>query len=159
MSDKFGVIPLQDQVLPLTDNRNVHTAEALEGHKVVHGSGTFNFLKSQQQVPSQLKADLWKEYLHEYWDKQLQYLIRYGFPLDFDSSIQLSRKLGYHGSGDKYPQDIEAYLSEEKEHNAILGTFHTPPITDLHVSPLLTGEKPGAPHRRVIIDLSFPAGQ
>ena len=45
------------------------------------------------------------------------------------------------------------------EHKAILGPFHTPPISDLHVSPFMTREKPGAPHRRVIIDLSFPAGE
>ena len=45
------------------------------------------------------------------------------------------------------------------EHKAILGPFHTPPIPDLHVSPFMTREKPGAPHRRVIIDLSFPAGE
>ena len=91
------------------------------------------FFKSQLQVPSQLKADVWEKYLQQYWHKQLQYLIRYGFPLDFDSSFHI--KLGNHGSGDKYPQDVEAYLTEEKEHNAILGPFHTPPMTDLHVSP------------------------
>ena len=45
------------------------------------------------------------------------------------------------------------------EHSAILGPFHTPPISDLHVSPFMNREKPGAPHRRVIIDLSFPAGE
>ena len=38
MSVKFGFIPLQDQILPSTDNRNVHITEA-----VVHSSGAFNF--------------------------------------------------------------------------------------------------------------------
>ena len=89
MLHKFGFIPLQDQVLPVTDNRNVHITEALESQKVVHSSGTFNFLKSQLQVPSLLNADVWERNLSEYCDKQLQYLIRYGFPLDMDSSIQL----------------------------------------------------------------------
>ena len=45
------------------------------------------------------------------------------------------------------------------DHSAILGPFDTPPISDLHVSPFMTREKPGAPHRRVIIDLSFPTGK
>ena len=58
MSVKFGFIPLQVQVLPLTDNRNVHTTEALESHKVVYSSGTFDFLRSQLQVSSPLKADV-----------------------------------------------------------------------------------------------------
>ena len=53
--------------------------------------------------------------------------------------------------------DIEAYLTEEMEYKAILGPFYKPPISDLHVSPFMTREKPGAPHHRVIIDLSFPA--
>ena len=30
---------------------------------------------------------------------------------------------------------------------------------DFHTSPFMTRPKPGAPHRRVIIDLSFPHGQ
>ena len=43
------------------------------------------------------------------------------------------------------------------EDNAILGPFHTQPVADLHVSPFMTREKPGAHHR--IINLSFPAGK
>ena len=38
----------------------------------------FNFMNSQIQVDS----DVWDKYLHNYWDKQLGYLIRYGFPFD-----------------------------------------------------------------------------
>ena len=52
MSDKFGFIPLQDRILPSIDNRNANTTDALENYKLVPSSGTFNFLKSQLQVPS-----------------------------------------------------------------------------------------------------------
>ena len=103
------------------------------------------------QVPSQLKADVSEKYLDKYWDSQFKYLIRYRFPLDFNSNIHFSHKLGNHGSEYKYPRDIEAYLVEEKEHNAILGPFNTSLIPDLHVSPFMTHDKPGAPHCRVII--------
>ena len=58
-----------------------------------------------------------------------------------------------------FPQDIEAYLKEEIRHNAIFGPYKDPPFTDLHTSPFMTRPKPGAAHRRVIIDLSFPQGQ
>ena len=84
----------------------------------------------------------------------MQYLIRYGFPLDFDNKVELTHTVGNHGSDNKYPQDLEAYLAEEKQYKA----FDTAPINNLHVFPFMTREKPGAPHRRVIIDLSFPAG-
>ena len=159
MSDKFGYIPLQEQILPNRDQRNTSVDNVLKMHDIISESNTYNFLQCQIQVPSQIKADIWENYLGEYWDTQLKYLIRYGFPLDFNKNVKLSHKLGNHGSGNKYPTDIEAYVAEEIEHNAILGPFDIPPITDLHVSPFMTREKPGAPHRRVIIDLSFPAGE
>ena len=34
--------------------------------------------------------------------------------------------------------------------------FQDPPIADLHISPMMTRDKPNAVHSRVIIDLSFP---
>ena len=159
MSDKFGYIPLQDQIVPDRDITKAGITDVIKIHKLVSKSETYNFLQCQIQVPSELNADVWGKYLGEYWDTQLKYLIRYGFPLDFNKNKQLSYKLGNHGSGNKYPTDIEAYLAEEMEHNAILGPFQTSPIPDLHVSPFMTREKPGAPHCRVIVDLSFPAGE
>ena len=159
MSDKFGYIPLQDQIIPDRDHKRGSTTDVLKMHEIISKSETYNFLQCQIQVQSELNADVWEQYLGKYWDTQLKFLIRYGFPLDFNKNIQLSHKLGNHGSGNKFPEDIKAYLSEEMEHNAILGPFHSPPITDLHISPFMTREKPGAPHRRVIIDLSFPAGE
>ena len=159
MSDKFGYIPLQDQMIPDSNIKRCTHIDALKMHEIISKSGTYNFLHCQMQVHSELNADVWEQYLDEYWDTQLKYLIRYGFPLDFNKSIQLSYKLGNHGSGNKFPEDIKAYLTEEMEHKAILGPFPSPPIPDLHISPFMTREKPGAPHRRVIIDLSFPAGE
>ena len=40
----------------------------------------------------------------------------------------------------------------------MLGPFKNIPIKDMHISPMMTREKPNAPHRRVIIDLSFLQG-
>ena len=102
--------------------------------------------------------DAWKAYLEKYWDKQLLQLIRYGFPLGFDKNTQLISSEINHSSAKKCPEDIAVYLEEEKTFGAILGPFQNPPISDLHVSPFLTREKPGANSRRVIVDLSFPHG-
>ena len=55
-------------------------------------------------------------------------------------------------------KDIHAYLEEEIKHKAVLGPFDEPPIKNLHISAMMTREKPNSAHRRVIIDLSFPHG-
>ena len=104
MSDKFGFIPLQNQILPNKDHRNPSMPDVLKTHKIISNSGTYNFLDCQIEVPSQQNADVWEKYLDRYWDSQLKCLIRYGFPLDFNKNIQLSHKLGNHGSGNKYPR-------------------------------------------------------
>ena len=39
---------------------------------------------------------------------------------------------------------------------AIHGLFEHVSISNLHISPLMAREEPGAIHRRVIMDLSFP---
>ena len=109
-------------------------------------------------MQSQLNPDVWDILLQDYWDKQLCSLIRFGFPLDFDRHMSLKSHFENHFSAKTFPQDIDAYLQEEISHGAIIGPFTEPPIKDLHVSPFMTREKPNVPHRRVIIDLSFPHG-
>ena len=38
------------------------------------------------------------------------------------------------------------------------GNIQRTPLNRFHISPFMTREKPGAPHRWAIIDLSFPKG-
>ena len=92
-------------------------------------------------VHSQLNPKIWKELLSDFWDQQLPYLIK------------------YHKSAVADVEDVEAYIQEEQNFGAIHGPFDHPPFDNLHISPFMTREKPGAPHRRVIIDLSFPQGE
>ena len=49
-------------------------------------------------------------------------------------------------------------MEEEITHEAVLGPFQEPTIKNLHISPMMTREKPNSVHRRVIIDLNFPHG-
>ena len=127
-------------------------------HEKVKATNTFNFLDAQIHIPSQLNADIWEENFKNYWDKQLLQLICYGFPLSFDNKVQLKASTVNHSSAKDFPEDINIYLQEEKSFDAILGPFENAPILDLHVSPFLTHEKPGATSRRVIVDLSYPHG-
>ena len=80
-------------------------------------------MRAQIPVQSQLNIDSWEKHLKNYWDKQLIFLIKYGFPLDFDPSIALDHKNKNHKSAIDYPQDIQAYLNEEMKFQAILGPF------------------------------------
>ena len=133
--DKFGFIPLGDLML-LGKNEKIQSEKSiLEIHDQVRESGNFNFMHSQLQVKSQLNADVWDKYLHNYWDKQLGYLIRYGFPLDFDHNVSLVKNECNHKSATDFKEDIEVYLQEEKSFGVILGPFKEPPVKNLHISP------------------------
>ena len=157
-SEKFGFIPLGDLMLPSINLKNITEEKIFDVHRRIKASGTFNFMKSQIQISSQLKADAWERHLQGYWDSQLLFLIRYGFPLDFDYSTPLQSVDKNHTSANQFTEDIQAYITEEQAFGAMLGPFKEPPIKDLHISPFLTRDKPGASHRRVIVDLSFPHG-
>ena len=156
---KFGYIPLGPLVLPESDKQVNVGSDPIKLYDITRSQNTFNFLSTQVQVPSQLNPDIWQELLRDYWDQQLPFLIRYGFPLDFDRHSKLGKNTKNHTSAVAFPKDIEAYLAEEIQYGAIHGPFKNPPIHNLHTSPFMTREKPGAPHRRVIIDLSFPHGE
>ena len=62
-------------------------------HQAVKNSNKFNFMDTQIEVPSQLNPDVWEELLTDYWDKQLCFLIMYGFPLDFKENSPLQHEL------------------------------------------------------------------
>ena len=157
--DKFGFISLGPLVIPNSDKRRYMGSDTIKLYDITRNETKFNFLSAQIQLDSQLKADTWEKLLVNYWDQQLPYLIRYGFPLDFDRNSKLGTNNKNHTSALAFPQDIDAYLKEEISHGAIFGPFKQPPFNDFHTSPFMTRPKPGAPHRRVIIDLSFPHGQ
>ena len=157
---KFGFIPLGDLILPKVNLANNSRDSPLDIHERLRASQVPNFLGSQINVPSQLNIEAWEEVLENYWDKQLLFLIRYGFPLDFDSKFEADLQCNgkNHPSAIQFPNHVETYLKEERQFKAILGPFKDPPISPLHISPFLTREKQGSQNRRVIIDLSFPKG-
>ena len=75
---------------------------------------------------TQLNPDVWDKYLQGYWDKQLPLLICFDFPLDFNRKAQLVSHSDNNSSAKAYPNDINAYLQEEKAHKAILGPYTQP---------------------------------
>ena len=158
VNDKFGFIPLGDLLLPESNDKNCNKESVFGIHDQIRQSNTFNFMQAQFQVQSQLNPDVWDKYLTNYWDKQLGFLIRYGFPLDFHHNTPLKSNEVNHKSAVDFQDHVELYLQEEMAHGAILGPFKDPPFNQLHVSPFMTREKVDSDKRRVIIDLSFPSG-
>ena len=84
------------------------------------------------------------------------FLIKYGFHMEFNPVITLNHEIKIHKSASDHPQDIEAYLKEEIQFQAILGPYSDSPVNNIHVSPFMTRDKPGAKHRQVIVYPSFP---
>ena len=119
--DKFGFIPLGPMVIPTSDKRRYLGSDPIKLYDLTRKETTFNFLSTQILIHSQLNADAWEKLLENYWDQQLPYLIRYGFPLDFDRNSKLGQNDKNYTSALAFPQDIEAYLKEEISYGAIFG--------------------------------------
>ena len=158
-SHNFGFIPLTEPILPETSVSSSDTIQCpIELHKMVKKFNKPNFLGARIPVKSQLNIDQWQTYLVDYWDKQLLEFLQFGFPLGFNRQCPLKNDNTNHKSAMEYPQDIDAYLTEERDFGAIIGPFAEHPIENAHFSPFMTRFKPNSSNRRVIIDLSWPKG-
>ena len=58
--------------------------------------------------------------------------------LDFNRQSELRSDGKNHSSALDHPDDILAYLNEEKEYNSIIGLFKSSPIPDIHISPFVS---------------------
>ena len=119
---KFGFIPLGTLKVPEICQPKHSHCNPLVLPNMVKNSGDYNFVKSQITVKSQLNPDVWERLLTDYWDNQLCSLIRFGFSLDFQRDNPLRSHLDNHTSAKVYPQDVEAYLSEEIGYGAFQRT-------------------------------------
>ena len=127
----------------------------------VHASGQSNFQCCRIPVyQASLNLEVWREKLKGYSDLVVCDLLEYGFPLDFDRRRTVSCSAGRNHKGARdYPQFIDKYFEKERKANRVAGPFLINPLSvDLAVSPINTVPKDSADERRVIVDLSWPAG-
>ena len=128
-------------------------------HRMVRRTGKYNFEEARILLPSKINFKLFEELTEGFWDWQLPYFIKYGFPLDFPYSKehQLEHDTDNHTSATKFPDHVDTYLTTELEHGAIAGPFTEPPYGKAtHVSPFMSRNKIDSDNRRIIIDLSWP---
>ena len=138
-----ALYPLGPLLLPKNNFKCVIGTDPIKLYDVTKESDSFNFMSSQIQVKSQLNLGVWEQCLEGYWDCHLCYLIRYGFPLDFNRTSKLGKNTKNHRSAIMFPQDVKAYIQEEIRFGAIVGPFSDPPFQELHISPFKTRKKPG----------------
>ena len=72
-----------------------------------------NFEMAKIQFPSKINLDLLDTLCGEYWDYQLPYFLKFGFPLDFQYQEEGKLLL-------RYPEHVHTYLDTEIHHKAIL---------------------------------------
>ena len=126
-------------------------------HKTVRSTGKYNFEGAKIQLPSNINFHLLEHLAHDYWDYQLPYFLKFGFPLDFpheQENILISAK-DNHTSAIQYPEHVETYIKTEQDHKAIFGPYEIPPYGDnTHESPFMSRDKPDSENRHITIDLS-----
>ena len=161
--------------LPITNLQRLDRGNSLKPHKVltykefdpinvheeVKNTGLYNFQKAKIQLPSSINFELFEHLCEGYWDYQLPYFIKFGFPLDVphDQQSKLQSTESSHNSAVNFPSHVDNYLKTEAEHVAIYGPYKDPPYgTSTQVSPFMSRDKPDSKNRRIIIDLSWPIG-
>ena len=127
-------------------------------YNTVQRTGCYNFMAARKPVPSGLNIASWGKYLADYTDHNLVDMLEFGWPVHFDRSQPLAPVHTNHHTATAYPEHVDHYIRTELGHGTLLGPFAGPPVINLHTSPLMTREKKDSPHRRVIVDLSFPPG-
>ena len=126
--------------------------------KAILDSGAPNYKFARFPLQSGLNIPAWNRYLRDYHDKFLIQYLTYGFPLStVDFKLDHNDQIKNHHSALQFPAAIEQYLHKEVSLGAILGPYRSIDYDKLHCSPLLTRPKDGD-NRRVILNLSFPAG-
>ena len=131
--------------------------------ELVKKSGKYNFQECRIPVPGSGKfnMNLWREKLAGYKDKVICDYLEFGFPLDFNKTVELdySNRRNHKGARD-FPEFIDSYLKKECDNTRIAGPFETNPLSSpIVISPLNSVPKSGTDDRRVIVDLSWPHGK
>lgn len=134
-------------------------------HEQVISSGKHNFEGCKIPVNHHVDTGFMRRMLGaEYNDLLVCDLLKYGFPIGYkDKGIVFEAKPVWkyknHSGANLYPQEINEYLRKECESECVVGPFKKNPFSsELKVSPLNSVPKKGTTERRVILDLSMPAG-
>ncbi|MCP3871232.1 MAG: hypothetical protein GY703_24665, partial [Gammaproteobacteria bacterium] len=88
----------------------------------------------------------------------IEYL-KYRFPIGHNHMYLPEYTYINHQSALNNADAVQAYLDKEVRLGAMLGPFPVKPFTWIAVSPMLCRDKDNGTAKRVIVDLSYPAGR
>lgn len=126
-------------------------------YNAVRASGTPNYRGARIPLPHGLRMETWREYFPH--DVALCDFLEFGFPANYCAPHPPTPTFTHHNSALLHAAHVDHYIDTERSHNALVGPFSAAPFTWIQTSPLMTREKRGSPHRRVILNLSAPTGQ
>lgn len=85
--------------------------------------------------------------------------IQFGFPMQYRGPPLHNTVVSNHPSAVNHDSHVSKYIRSEISMGALIGPFDHPPFKDwCNVAPLMTREKANKTDRRIIVDLSYPAG-
>ena len=126
--------------------------------EIIQSTNLPNYKMARIPVSSSLNIPAWERYLSDYPDKRVIQYLKFGFPLSLTEGHNLhNTDVSNHASAVQYPEAVTEYSEKEMALGAILGPVDKVPHDNYHCSPLLTRPK-DLNKRRVILDLSYPAG-
>ena len=129
-----------------------------QAHKEVAKHNKPNYLGARVQVVSQLNIPLWKSLLADYKYSRVVDYLQFGFPVGLDyENFNFKQQVDNHASANKFPEAVDAYITTELKHRALVGPLQSNPFAQMHTSPMMTRPKPDST-RRLIVDLSWPLG-
>lgn len=131
----------------------------IELHGRVRKSGLYNYQNVRQKVPSTLNMQFLRGQLSDYSDQIICEFLEFGWPVGYKSEELPVSRLQNHKGAQQFPEAMDRYISKEVSLGATLGPFSKNPLqVPVAISQLNSVPKKGGLERRVILDLSFPAG-
>ena len=134
------------------------TAFLLQAYEVVKKSGFPNFVKAKVLLPSSFNFDFIEKQLCGYEDRQVIEFLKYGFPVDCTTSVIDPGVPKNHRGAIDFTEEVQSQLQQEVLKGGCVGPFKLSPFANPRFSPLNSVPKKGSRDRRLILDLSFPAG-
>lgn len=134
-------------------------SDLLSIHRAVVNSGTYNFMSARIPLPTKVNVEYLREELNTYYDKEILQFLEFGWPISYMHRSLPNSKPRNHRGAKLYPHHVDQFIATEIGHHATIGPFISNPFEfPITVSPLNTAPKHSPGGRRVIVDLSFPAG-
>ena len=111
-------------------------------------------------VPSQMNTDAWSKMTHGKDDADLADHIQFGWPMNYNSPTPPTPTHKNHATSVNEMHEIDLFIDTELNMGAMLGPFTDPPFEPwFNTTPIMTWPKKDSERLRIILDLSYPAGE